>query len=156
MYLIIHDRLFLFICRLLDNLNIIAVGVIKLQMPHHRMAWGSHSEKEMTIGRVIFEISRKNDVHNNYETDYSSYCCIYHNTSNGDKIVMKCVAFLMFILYIFSQEIIGDNGRRKCLHQIMVVSVQLINSLVATLYQCCSCHVFHLGLYIVDNRTTTS
>ena len=36
MYLIIPDRLFLFICRLLDNLNIIAVGVIKLQMPHHR------------------------------------------------------------------------------------------------------------------------
>ena len=36
------------------------------------MAWGSHSEKEMIIGKVIFEISRKNDVHNNYETDYSS------------------------------------------------------------------------------------
>ena len=35
------------------------------------MAWGSHSEKEMIIGKVIFEISRKNDVHNNYETDYS-------------------------------------------------------------------------------------
>ena len=34
------------------------------------MAWGSHSEKEMIIGKVIFEISRKNDVHNNYETDY--------------------------------------------------------------------------------------
>ena len=30
---------------------------------------GSHSEKEMMIGKVIFEISRKNDVHNNYETD---------------------------------------------------------------------------------------
>ena len=26
----------------------------------------------MIIGKVIFEISRKNDVHNNYETDYSS------------------------------------------------------------------------------------
>ena len=36
------------------------------------MAWGSHSEKEMIIGKVIFEISRKNDVHNNYETDYST------------------------------------------------------------------------------------
>ena len=35
------------------------------------MAWGSHSEKEMIIGKAIFEISRKNDVHNNYETDYS-------------------------------------------------------------------------------------
>ena len=35
------------------------------------MAWESHSEKEMIIGKVIFEISRKNDVHNNYETDYS-------------------------------------------------------------------------------------
>ena len=34
------------------------------------MDWGSHSEKEMIIGKVIFEISRKNDVHNNYETDY--------------------------------------------------------------------------------------
>ena len=36
MYLIVYDRLFVLICRLLDNLNIIAVGVIKLQMPHHR------------------------------------------------------------------------------------------------------------------------
>ena len=36
------------------------------------MAWGSHSEKEMIIGKVIFEMSRKNDVHNNYETDYRS------------------------------------------------------------------------------------
>ena len=35
------------------------------------MAWGSHREKKMTIGKVIFEISRKNDVHNNYETDNS-------------------------------------------------------------------------------------
>ena len=35
------------------------------------MAWGSHSEKEIFIGKVIFEISRKNDVHNNYETDYN-------------------------------------------------------------------------------------
>ena len=34
------------------------------------MAWESHCEKEMIIGKVIFEISRKNDVHNNYETDY--------------------------------------------------------------------------------------
>ena len=36
------------------------------------MTWGSHSEKEMIIGKVIFEISRKIDVHNNYETDYSN------------------------------------------------------------------------------------
>ena len=36
MYLIIPDGIFLFTCRLLGNLNIIAVGVIKLQMPHHR------------------------------------------------------------------------------------------------------------------------
>ena len=27
---------------------------------------------EMIIGKVIFEISRKNDVHNNYETDYNN------------------------------------------------------------------------------------
>ena len=45
------------------------------------MAWGSHSEKEMIIGKVILEISRKNYVHNNYETDYSTttshlYCPI--------------------------------------------------------------------------------
>ena len=39
----------------------------------------------------------------------SSYCCIFHNKSNGYKIVMKCVVFFMFILYIFSQEIYGDN-----------------------------------------------
>ena len=41
------------------------------------MAWGSHSEQEMIIGKasyyssmgkVIFEISRKNDVHNNYDS----------------------------------------------------------------------------------------
>ena len=36
------------------------------------MAWGSHSEKEMIIGKVICEISRKYDVHNNYETDYKT------------------------------------------------------------------------------------
>ena len=38
------------------------------------MACESHSEKEfkeMIIGKVIFEISRKNDVYNNHETDYS-------------------------------------------------------------------------------------
>ena len=40
------------------------------------MAWGSHSEKEMIIGKVIFEISWKNDVHNNYETDYSTIVCL--------------------------------------------------------------------------------
>ena len=33
-------------------------------------AWQSHREKKSTKGKVIFEISRKNDVHNNYETDY--------------------------------------------------------------------------------------
>ena len=33
----------------------------------------THSEKEMIIGKVIFEISRKNDVHNNYEADYSRF-----------------------------------------------------------------------------------
>ena len=27
----------------------------------------------MIIGKVIFEISRKNDVHNNYETDFFFY-----------------------------------------------------------------------------------
>ena len=38
MYLIVNDRLFLLICRLLDNLNIFAVtlGLIKLQIPYHR------------------------------------------------------------------------------------------------------------------------
>ena len=47
----------------------------------------------------------------------NAYCCIYHNTSNGDKIVMKCVAFFMLILYIFSHEIYGDNGR---IYQIII------------------------------------
>ena len=41
------------------------------------MAWGSHSEKEMIIGKVILEISRKNAVHNNYETDYSAIAAIF-------------------------------------------------------------------------------
>ena len=36
MYLVVNDRLFLLICRLLDNLNIFAVGLIKLQIPYHR------------------------------------------------------------------------------------------------------------------------
>ena len=36
MYLIVYDMLFLLICRLLDNLNILAVGLIKLQIPYHR------------------------------------------------------------------------------------------------------------------------
>ena len=35
-----------------------------------RLAWWAHVEKEMIIGKVIFEISWKNDVHNNYGTDY--------------------------------------------------------------------------------------
>ena len=30
-------------------------------------------KKKMIIGKVIFEISRKYDVHNNYETDYRLY-----------------------------------------------------------------------------------
>ena len=58
---------------------------------------------------------------------------------------MKCVAFFMLILYIFSQDIYGDSDRIyqiKIYKKIMFVSVQLINSLVATLYQCCICHVF--------------
>ena len=40
------------------------------------MAWEFHSEKEKIIGKVIFEISRKNDVHNNYEVEIISklYC----------------------------------------------------------------------------------
>ena len=38
-----------------------------------RLAWGSHSEKEIIISKVIFEISWKNDVLNNYETDYSVF-----------------------------------------------------------------------------------
>ena len=37
--------------------------------------WESHSEKEMIIGKVVFEMSRKNDVHNNSETDYSHLIC---------------------------------------------------------------------------------
>ena len=36
MYLIVYDRLFVLIRRLLDNLNIIAVGLIKFQIPYHR------------------------------------------------------------------------------------------------------------------------
>ena len=43
------------------------------------MIWGSHSKKEMIIGQVIFEISPKNDVHNNFETDYKSI-----NTDNTE------------------------------------------------------------------------
>ena len=31
----------------------------------------SNEQEIFTIGKVIFEISRKNDVHNNYETDYT-------------------------------------------------------------------------------------
>ena len=55
----------------------------------------------------------------------SAYCCIYHNTSNGDKIVMKCVAFFMFILYIFSHDIYGDNGR---IYQIKIYKKMLITN----------------------------
>ena len=73
----------------------------------------------------------------------SAYCCIYHNTSNGDKIVMKMYFILMLriILNIFSQEIYGDNGRiyqfkiyKKMLTPLTVVTVPLINSVVATPY----------------------
>ena len=48
--------------------------ILDLATPY---AWESHSEKEMIIGKVIFEISRKYDVHNNYETDYSQYIIIF-------------------------------------------------------------------------------
>ena len=50
------------------------------------MAWGSHSEKEMIIGKVIFEISRKNYVHNNYETILTLYVsCIICSVCFGDS-----------------------------------------------------------------------
>ena len=42
--------------------------ILDLAMPYGMKFF---SEKEMIIGKVIFEISRKHDVHNNYETDYS-------------------------------------------------------------------------------------
>ena len=54
------------------------------------MAWGSHSEKEMIIGKVIFEISRKNDVHNNYETDHSR-CLKYFSILS---YIVKCVLII--------------------------------------------------------------
>ena len=38
---------------------------------------------------------------------------------------MKCVAFLMFILYIFSQEIYGDNGR---IYQIKIYKKMLTSN----------------------------
>ena len=72
---------------------------------------------------------------------------------------MKCVEFFMLILYIFSHEIYGDNGR---IYQINIYKNMLTPNYgfvgatdkftCATLYQCCICHVFHLA----DNRTTTS
>ena len=50
-----------------------------------RLAWGSHSEKEIIIGKVIFEISGKNDVHNNYETDYSVVHVLLVNDNVGTE-----------------------------------------------------------------------
>ena len=58
-----------------------------------RMAWGSHSEKEMIIGKVIFEISRKNDVHNNYETNYNygtEYSVTFTNSIDIYFIIYPC------------------------------------------------------------------
>ena len=53
------------------------------------MAWGSHSEKEIIIGKVILEISRKNDVHNNYETDYIGFESLVRY---GNLVLMESVA----------------------------------------------------------------
>ena len=61
------------------------------------MAWESNSEKEMIIGKVILEISRKNDVHNNYETDYN----------NVDDAVSTLNAFIVKkIVNVFASTII--------------------------------------------------
>ena len=38
---------------------------------------------------------------------------------------MKCIAFLMFILYIFSKEIYGDNGR---IYQIKIYKKMLTSN----------------------------
>ena len=38
---------------------------------------------------------------------------------------MKCTAFLMFILYIFSKEICGDNGR---IYQIKIYKKMLTSN----------------------------
>ena len=57
------------------------------------MAWGSQSEKEMIIGKVILEISQKNDVHNNYETDNS-------NSMSEILIFYLCIGIMLFsIMY---------------------------------------------------------
>ena len=87
----------------------------------------SRKQLREKIGAILYR-SKSQRTRTDFHTDFLSriknrsvcaghYCCIYHNTSNGDKIVMKCIAFLMFILYIFSQEIYGDNGR---MYQIMI------------------------------------
>ena len=52
------------------------------------MAWESHSEKEMIIAKVIFEISRKNDVHNNYETDYKCFKTLLNQISKEKTTFM--------------------------------------------------------------------
>ena len=65
------------------------------------MAWESHSEKEMIIGKVIFEISRKNDVHNNYETDYSNY---YNDRVDNDKLLM--ISLMMIDVFIKNNKLI--------------------------------------------------
>ena len=66
------------------------------------MAWGSHSEKEMIKGKVILEISRKNDVHNNYETDYRN---VTANSSDVKAIKigfgLKCM-FLKLDIHLFN------------------------------------------------------
>ena len=52
------------------------------------MARESHNEKEMIIGKVIFQISRKNDVHNNYETDYR-VITVTHNYGTEYRIILQ-------------------------------------------------------------------
>ena len=63
------------------------------------MAWGSHSEKEMIIGKVIFEISPKNDVHNNYETGYRLKVVVTTGVS------IQIYNFLVCIVYLYQLEI---------------------------------------------------
>ena len=53
----------------LNSENIMVI--LALAMPFgKRLAWGDHVEKEMIIGKVMFEISWKNDAYNNYGSDY--------------------------------------------------------------------------------------
>ena len=88
----------------------------------------------------------------------SAYCCIYHNTSNGDKIVMKCVAFFMLILYIFSHEIYGDNGR---IYQITGARNQISHMPLTThgasfVYNITRLETRHLGLVASESTPLTS